>query len=439
MMSRRSRAVMGSIAGNALEWYDFMVFSYLVPVISAVFFGGAGHRAVLFTTILFGMGFLTRPLGGVVLGLFADRHGTGRAMVLGMSVMAVSLLLIACAPGGHTAGLAGAGIGVVARLLQGFSAGAEFATSTSFLIEEAPPGRRGFYGSWQMVGQAAAQILGSGVGFMLATALSPEMLVAWGWRLPFAFGLVILPAILVLRRNGQDTGPRPARDTLRDSAVRFLRDLRRQKGRALSVAGLVGGTSATLYILYGYNITFATRTLHLPIRMVFFITMAAAVVMVPFILLAGCLGDRFGGRRVLFVSLIGLLIAIIPLSAFLVAGPSVGRLLIMQVGLAVFSGLFLGAYSTVVTEVFEPGSRTTVLATVHNMTVMLVGGTSQTIVTWLLAVTGSAMASGLYVAMALLGATLGAGWLAAERRPARRMALSGAEPAPAPVPVPVHV
>ncbi|MGB6536580.1 MAG: MFS transporter, partial [Xanthobacteraceae bacterium] len=190
----RPLQVTAAVIGNALEWYDFIVFGFLALIISRQFFpAGTQYASLLLTLATFGVGFFMRPVGGLLLGIYADRKGRKAALLLVIILMTIAIAMIGFAPTYAAIGVAAPLIMVLARLLQGFSAGGEFASATTFLIESAPANRRGFYGSWQMVGQGLAVLIGALLGALVTRSLSPAALDAWGWRIPFLVGLVIGP------------------------------------------------------------------------------------------------------------------------------------------------------------------------------------------------------------------------------------------------------
>src|SRR6202050_4882878 len=197
--------IAAAVIGNALEWYDFIVFGFLTVVISRLFFpADTQYASLLLTTATFGVGFFMRPVGGILLGIYADRKGRKAALSLIIGVT-VAIAMIAFAPTYAAIGFAAPLIMVLARLLQGFATGGEFASATSFLIESAPADQRGYYGSWQMVGQGVALLLGALVSAAVTRDLSSEALDEWGWRIPFLLGLVIGPVGLYLRRHLKET------------------------------------------------------------------------------------------------------------------------------------------------------------------------------------------------------------------------------------------
>jgi MFS family permease len=419
--SKPGVGIAGAILGNALEWYDFTIYAYMTPIISSVFFPVDPHRpetqlnAVLATTAVFGVGFFMRPVGGIVLGLMGDRYGRRRAMVLGMALMAVGTLLLTCAPSYQRVGLLAPVLVVLARLIQGFSLGGQFGTSTAYLIEMAPPGKAGLYGSWQITGQVASLVVGTSFGFALTQFFTPAELAHGIWRLPFAFGLVIAPAAWYLRRHVAESqvflaargragdlrsGPQP-------SIGGALLGLR---GQLLASIGMVAASAVSFYAVYGYTVTYSRNVLHLPLRDSFFAEMLAATLMLGVVPAGGMLADRFNRRRLLLWFLGAYFVLMYPLYAWLVAAPSISRLVTVQLLISLVSGLFLGVYCTTMSELFPARVRSTGLSIANNCAVLVFGGFAQFILTWIFKLTGSPMAPVYYVmlgvAFGLAGAAL---------------------------------
>ena len=193
------RAIFASVLGNGLEWFDFLIYGYFAKIIAQVFFpGGSGFVSIMLTLATFAVGFIVRPIGGILLGIYADRAGRRKALSLLIISMAASTLLMGLTPGYASIGIAAPLLVVLARLLQGLSVGGQFATASAMLVEYAPPHKKMFYGSFNMSAQAFALLLSSGVGYLLTTQLTHEQLVAWGWRLPFLFGALAGPFAAVL-------------------------------------------------------------------------------------------------------------------------------------------------------------------------------------------------------------------------------------------------
>src|SRR5271156_3168872 len=205
-MTPKPLQVAAAVIGNALEWYDFIAFGFFAVIIAKLFFpADSQYASLLLTFATFGVGFFMRPVGGIILGIYADRRGRKAALLMVIGLMTIAIAMIGLAPTYLAIGVAAPLLMVLARLLQGFSAGGEFASATSFLIESAPAQRRGLYGSWQMVGQGLAVLTGAILGTVLTRWLTPEALNGWGWRVPFLFGLIIGPVGLYIRRNLDET------------------------------------------------------------------------------------------------------------------------------------------------------------------------------------------------------------------------------------------
>ncbi|MEP7207208.1 MAG: MFS transporter, partial [Casimicrobiaceae bacterium] len=200
------RAVSAAVVGNVLEWYDFAVYGYVATIIAKNFFpAGDDVAALLATFAAFGLGFVVRPLGGIVIGRLGDTRGRKTALILTIMLMAFGTVMIGLIPSYASIGILAPILLVVARLLQGFSAGGEWGGSTAFIVEWAPAGRRGFYGSFQQCSVVAGLLLGSGVAATLASVLTPATMEGWGWRIPFLLGGLLGPVGMYMRRNIGET------------------------------------------------------------------------------------------------------------------------------------------------------------------------------------------------------------------------------------------
>jgi MFS family permease len=416
-MSRQNVApprnqVVAAVIGNALEWYDFIIFGFLAVVISRLFFPAESeYSSLLMATATFGVGFFMRPVGGILLGIYADRRGRKAALQLIIAMMTVSIALIAFAPPFAAIGIAAPLLIVFARLLQGFATGGEFASATSFLIESAPSNRRGLYGSWQMFGQGLAVFCGAGITALVTNGLSPEALDSWGWRIPFIIGLVIGPVGLWIRRHLSETEAfLEARQAPKEkqSLARMLRNHLRGVATvmALTVCGTVG-----FYVILVYMPTFANRQLNLPLTEAFTAQVIAVALLTLLMPVFGALSDRVGRRLLIGAATAGLLIALYPLFSWVHAAPSFGRLMSMQAVLCTLLALFFGPFSAAVAEQFPAGVRSTGLALAYNLAVMIFGGFAQFIVTWLIHATGLAIAPVFYVMFAAILGLLGAYFL----------------------------
>mgnify|MGYP001576344146 CR=1 FL=1 len=401
------RNIVAAVIGNALEWYDFLVFAFMTPIVAKLFFPSNpanpddNINQILMTTAVFGVGFFMRPVGGIILGLYGDRKGRKAAMVMVTSLMAVAIALIALAPTYAAVGIAAPLFIVLARLLQGFAAGGEFGTSTALLIELAPRGKRGFYGSWQMTGQMMALLIGAATGTLITELFTNDQIMAWAWRVPFLIGLLIVPVAIYIRRHVEEPEVfqqmRAEQESGKTRPLSLPEMLRTHARETLVGMGLVVTATVSIYITFTYLVTYATVTLKLPIHDAFMVQMAGAAVMVVLMPFVGMLSDKIGRRSLTIASLIGYLIVLYPLYAWLTDGPTTQKLMITQLVVCLFVSVFFGVFSTVMAELFPPQVRSVGMSMAYNVAVMVFGGFAQFIVTWLIRATGSPMAPAFYV------------------------------------------
>jgi MHS family proline/betaine transporter-like MFS transporter len=402
----RVRQVVAAVIGNALEWYDFIVFGFMAGIISSVFFPAQNaYASLLLTTVTFGVGFVMRPIGGIFIGIYADRKGRKAALQLIIALMTGATALLAFAPTYSVIGMASSLLIVIARMLQGLATGGEFASSTALLIELAPSSKRGLYGSWQMTGQGLSLLAGAAIGALITHSLSHDQLYSWGWRVPFVIGLLIAPVGFWIRNHLNEPKviavSSHAPVTTKISMARALRE----HGKALiSSSLLTASATIAFYILVIYMPTFANRSLGIPLDDAFASQCIAILVMTIIIPFAGALSDRIGRRPLIQGSLVLYFLLLLPLFRWLLASPDSFRLAVTQVALCAVLGVLLGPYATAIAEQFSAKVRSTGLAISYNIAVMIFGGFAQLIVTWLLHVTGSLLTPGFYL---LFGAALG--------------------------------
>ena len=321
--------VVAVVIGNALEVYDFIIFGFLTVIISRMFFpADSQYASLLLTTATFGVGFLMRPVGGVLLGLYADRYGRKAALLLIIVLMTGAIAAIGFAPTYAAIGIAAPLVIVLARLVQGFAAAGEFASATSFLVESAPPDKRGLYGSWQMVGQGLAVLLGALIGTILTTSLTPEQIDGWGWRLPFLFGLILGPIGLYIRRHLEE--PEIFLHERDASAATLTAMLGTQLRAVLACMGVITTGTISFYVILLYMPTFAQTQLQLPLAQAFAAQAIGLVCLIVSEPLAGALSDRIGRKPVLIGALLLFLISTYPLFDWVRDDPSFGRFTVMQ-------------------------------------------------------------------------------------------------------------
>lgn len=400
--SSRTRQVAAAVVGNALEWYDFIVYGFFSSIIARLFFpADSAYASLLMSLATFGVGFFMRPVGGVLIGLYADRKGRKAALQMIIVLMTLSIALIACAPTYKTIGPAAPLLILIARLLQGFATGGEYASSTAFLVETSPPNQRGLYGSWQMIGQCVAVFSGAGMGALITQNLPAAAVDSWGWRVPFAIGLLIGPVGLWIRRYMEETEAfRDASRQAGQASVSLAQALRDNGRGVLVTIGMTVTGTASFYVMLVNMPTFVHKQFGLPLNQVFGVQMFAVALMTLMIPVSAALSDRIGRKPVLIGSVLALLLAIYPTFSWFAAAPSLSRLLVMQLFLCSIIGIFYGPTPSATAEQFVTRTRSTGLAFAYNLAVMLFGGFAPFFVTWLTRATGSPVAPAGYVVCA---------------------------------------
>ncbi len=397
----RRRVVVASTLGNALEWFDFTVFGLFAGLIARLFFpAGDPANALLLTFATFGVAFAARPLGGLVFGLYADRHGRKKALVAMIALMALGTGLIGVLPTYAAAGIVAPALLLLARIIQGFSAGGEFGGASALLIEFAPPGRRGFFGAFQMVSQALAFAAGAAISLLLAASMSASALENWGWRIPFLLGVAVGPVGLFLRRRC-DESPDFAQGAARVTARESLGELfGAHRAQILVSFCVIAAGAALTYVNFVFTPVFAVARFGVSAAQaqagLFVVSLACAALLPAF----GALSDRFGRRAVVGAGLVGFVVSYTSALAHFVAAPGVGALWLLQA-----SGLFFAVYAAPVpalmTEIFPARVRATGASLAFNIAGALFGGLAPAIVQALIERTGYAGAPAAYVLFAV--------------------------------------
>jgi MFS transporter, MHS family, proline/betaine transporter len=390
------RMVVAASIGNALEWFDLVVYGFFAVLIAKLFFPAGNDTVSLLLTLgTFGVSFFMRPLGAIVLGAYADRAGRKVALTLSIVLMMTGTLIIAILPTYRTIGVAAPLVLVLARLMQGFSAGGEFGSATAFLAEHVPE-RRGFFASWQIASQGLTTLLAAGFGVLLTSSLSADQLAAWGWRVPFVFGLLIGPAAWYIRTRldetpeflAAETTATPLRDTFASQKMRLL----------IAIGAVVLGTVSTYLVLF--MPTYGVKQLGLAPSVTFAAIALTGAIQMLFSPLVGHLSDQLGRTRIMLVSAVLLLVLIYPAFAFLVSHPDVGPLIAVQVVLGFLMTGYFGALPGLLSEIFPVQTRTTGMSLAYNVAVTIFGGFGPFIITWLISVTGSKTAPSFYMMFA---------------------------------------
>ena len=394
------RHVLAVFVGNGLEFYDFLTFSYFAVYISRTFYP-AGHAsaALLATLATFGAGFLTRPIGAIVIGGMGDRIGRKPAMVFSFTLMGVAIVGLALTPSYTTIGYAAPVIVLLFRLVQGFALGGEVGPTTAYMAEAAPPHRRGLYLSMQYATQDGAVLMAGLIGTTLAARLSAEQLEHWGWRAAMLLGASIVPFGILLRRTLPETLGRPrAAGTVAagvpagPASPRGIRPF-----LPIIVFGLMMLTAGTIgsYTL-SYMTTYALDTLHLPATISFTLIIINGGVSMVFEALSGWLSDRFGRKPVMIVPGILLVLSILPCVWVLTHWRGVWTLYGAEAVMAMFAAVSSVPVIVTITEQLPEHIRSGAVATIYAFAISIFGGSTQFVIKLLIDHTGNPLAPAWY-------------------------------------------
>jgi len=394
-----SRLIIATSLGNALEFYEILVYGYFAVIVAKVFFPAADEAVSLLVTYgTFGASFLARPVGAIFFGDYGDRKGRKAALTLSIALMTVGTALITVMPSYASIGIAAPILVIAARLIQGFSVGGEFGSSTAFLVEHRPD-RAGFFASWQWSSQGLSAVPATGLGVLLTTLMSPPDLQAWGWRIPFAFGLLIGPVGYYIRSHMSETPEfleaGAARAPLRDLVVT-------QWDRLILTIGAVATSTSSQYLLV-FMPTYAIRELHLPQSVAFTAAMAAAslqAVVVPFV---GLWVDRIGQTPVMIGATVAFVLTSYPAFVLLNAQPSLAVLMAMVCWIGLLKSFFSGALPSLMARVFPTATRVSGMSLSYNIGVPIFGGFAPFFAQSLIDLTGNKLSPSYYmIATALL-------------------------------------
>ncbi|MBN3805965.1 MFS transporter [Paraburkholderia sp. Ac-20336] len=408
------RIVFSSSIGNALEWFDFLVYGYFATIIAKQFFPLHDEwLSTLLAIATFGISFLMRPLGAVVLGLYGDRKGRKAALTLAIALMMVGTFTMAVMPPFSSIGLAAPLLVLLARLVQGFAVGGEFGSATAFMVEHSAS-RRGYYASWQFASQGLAAIAAATFGSLLTAWLPAEHLNSWGWRVPFVFGLLVGPVGYYIRSHLDETpeflalreereaergareaaGERKAVDTSKDASFA------NQWVNLLLAIGIVAQSTVGVYVLQLYMPLYAVKQLHMAAAASFGVVVLNGGMQFIFSPVMGALSDRIGRIRIMLTTSILMGLLIYPMFAWLQFHPTIGWLLLLQGVAGIFKAAYSGPMPALMSEIFPTQVRSTGLSIGYSIGVTIFGGFAPTIVETFIHLTGDKLAPSYYVLLA---------------------------------------
>lgn len=399
--ARGSTASVSGAIGNVLEWYDFAVFGFMAPLMSSQFFPATDKYSALIKTFgVFAVGYLARPLGGMLFGQIGDRRGRKRALQLSVATMAIPTSLIMILPTYAQVGLLSPILLTVLRLAQGISAGGEFVGSTTYLVEVAPQRRRASSGSWTMFGAVLGLMLGSGVAALVHHLLTPEQIASWGWRMPFVGGLLVGLAGWRMRRGLDETADFVEMQRAGTTAARpVLEALREMPLQIAQVMGMSLVLGVGVYTLFVWMPTYLTTFVRPPVTSALVINTAAMAMLLLLTPLAGRLGDRVGYQTVLAAGSLGTAVVAYPLFRWIDSG-SVFAVCVLMAIFALLTAAIEGTLAVAMAERFPPRLRYSGTAVGYNLMFALLGGTAPLVATWLIAHTEDLTAPAWYVALA---------------------------------------
>ncbi len=388
------RQITAAVIGNALEFYDFTVYAVFAVDIGKAFFPGHNAFASLMLSLAtFGAGFVTRPIGALVIGVFADRVGRRPAMLLTFALMGAAIVGLASTPGYAAIGIAAPLLAVLFRMIQGFALGGELGPVMAFLIEASPPGRRGFIGSWQAASQSVASLVGGAVGGLLAWKLGPQLLEAYGWRAAFWIGALVLPFGLIIRRALPETlhhheTPSSAHP---DSASLIAH----APVLILGVGVIMCFTTSTYVRLY--LTTYATTTLNIAAQAAYGASVVNGAAGIVFTLLGGWLSDHLGRKPAMIVPLAAYLAVTYPAFWLIVRNHDAVTLWTATGVISALSSMSTGAALIWLGEALRKEIRSTATGGVYAVTVASFGGVTQPLIAWLIHTTHDPLAPAFYL------------------------------------------
>src|SRR5215469_9694875 len=406
-----SRVVIAATIGNVLEWFDFLVYGYFAVTIAEVFFPtGNPTVSLLITFGAFGLAYVVRPLGAVIVGTYTDRHGRKAGLTLSIALMMIGTTMMLVTPSFATIGLAAPILITIARLLQGFSVGGEFGSAVAFLVEHGSA-RKGYAASWQWASTGIISVIVALFGVTVTTLLTHQQLIDWGWRVPYVFGLLVGPAGLYIRSQMVET---PAFLDTRPATVPIRDLLRRQPLQVLLALGASIVSNSSYYLLL-YVPTYGVKQLHLPASTGFIATLVGGVILAVFSLLAGHWSDRVPRARIMLVMGWLFFLTSYPVFYLMVAYPSLAAAIFAVGWLNLVKAGYSGVLPSLISEQFPVGTRAVGVAFSYSISVTIFGGFAPFVATWLIAVTGDALSPAYYLMFTALLSIIAL--MAVHRRP----------------------
>lgn len=398
--SSKLTTVLRVTSGNFLEMFDFFLYGFYATYISRAFFPtGNEFASLMLTFATFGAGFLMRPLGAIILGSYIDRIGRRKGLILTLGIMASGTVLIAFVPGYATVGLFAPLLVLMGRLLQGFSAGVELGGVSVYLAEMATPGHKGFYVSWQSASQQVAIMASAVLGFLINQWLTPAQVDAWGWRVPFFVGCLIIPFLFRIRRSLEETDEFLAKKH-HPTFKEIVRSMVDNWSIILTGMMLVVMTTVSFYLITVYTPTFGKNVLKLSATDSLLVTFCVGLSNFFWLPVMGAVSDRIGRWPILVTFTLLPLLTAYPVLSWLVADPTFQNMLVAELWLSFMYASYNGATVVALTEVMPPHVRTAGFSLAYSLATAIFGGFTPLISTWLIEETGDKAAPGYWMSFA---------------------------------------
>ncbi|WP_246708258.1 MFS transporter [Bartonella sp. HY038] len=398
IMRKNWREFVAASAGNALEFYDILIYGYFSITIGKLFFPNSDETVSLLIAVgTFGISFVTRPLGSIILGSYADKAGRKASMSLSIGLMVLGTAMITFVPSYETIGFIAPFVIIIARMIQGFSTGGEFGASVAFLVEHAGTKRRGFFASWQMATQGLATVMAAGMAALIFWFFDATQIENGAWRIAFAFGLLIGPVGWYIRRNVAETEEFEQVKHEKVDHKPFKELLTNNLNSMLLCIGIVAAATAYNYVHKIYMPTYSIKQLHLPATVSYIGALITGLMLLFVSPMVGALSDRFNRIKLVGFSLLLLGLTSFPLIYILNKWPSATTLFSVQAFVGFLLALSLAAMPALIADIFPTNVRSTGLAVSYNISVTIFGGFAPLIATWLIDKTHNNLAPSFYV------------------------------------------
>lgn len=388
-----AKAVFSGSLGNMLEWFDYGLYGYFAVIISHNFFVSDDPIVgLLLSFLVFGTGFLVRPIGGILIGAYADKHGRVKGLTLTILCMGICTMCMGLLPTYAQIGIAAPILLVILRLLQGLATGGEFGSALTFIAEYGTPNNRAFLVSWQPFSVGCGLLVGSAAGLLITTIMPEAALYDWGWRIPFICGILIAIYGVHMRKNVPDSPEflkmKEESKTVEEPHTPIKDLFLRYKKPIFTVIGLLVGSSATYYLLITYMPTYISEFMGTSLSSAFVVNtsvIAIYLILCPFM---GLLIDKIGRRKSLIIGCLGFLILSYPVFALLIQQDNPVIMIALLGILIVFQTIIAVAIAVVSAEIFPTKLRSSGIGFSYNLAAAVFGGLAPLAATALIAGTG---------------------------------------------------